>query len=246
MPRKRHRKSRGGALRLILVAAAIVVILVLFAGSRHWLSIDSLRQHRDALQQYVDAHYWRSLFLLAAATVTLIGASVPISPALMLVSGMVFGRWVGSVVMVIAASLGAALAMLVVRHMAQDFVRARVRRHPKARRMVASFRKHQGSYLLFLRFAPGFPFWLANVLYGLTDIPAWRFLLLTLVGIVPDVIVYSNVGANLAHVKSAHDLLSPGIIAALAFLAILSLVPVLVRELQRRKLSHSRRPSHRN
>jgi len=246
MPRKSHRKSRRVDLRLILAVVAVLVVLLLFVGGKHWLSVDSLRQHRDALRQYVDAHYWGSLFLVAGATVALIAASVPISAALMLVSGLVFGRWIGSAIMVVSASLGAALAMLAVRYLAQDFVQARVRRHPKARRMVASFRTHQDSYLLFLRFMPGFPFWLTNVLYGLTEILALRFLLLTFVGITPDVVVYSNVGANLAHVKSAHDLLSPGIIAALAFLAVLSLSPVIVHSLRRRKLLHGSSLSRRS
>jgi uncharacterized membrane protein YdjX (TVP38/TMEM64 family) len=232
MPRKNH--ARGGSLRLALVVIAVLLVIVLFAADKHWLSLDSLRQHRDALMQFVTAHYWGSLSMAAAATFALVAVSAPASGALMLLSGLVFGRWVGSSIMLVSVSLGATLAMLIVRYLAQDFVRTRVRRHPRARQMVTAFGRNQGSYLLFLRVAPGFPLWLTNILFGLTDVHALRFLLLTLVGIVPDLLIYCNLGANLARVKSAHDLLSPGTIATLALLSILCLTPVVIQLLRRR------------
>jgi uncharacterized membrane protein YdjX (TVP38/TMEM64 family) len=155
---------------------------------------------------------------------------------------MTLGLWMGTVSMVIATALGSVLAMLVVRYLAQDFARARVRRHPKARRLLAKFGRNQGSYLLFLRFSPGVPLWLANILCGLTDIPVLRYSLLTLVGVIPDTFVFCNIGARLARLKSAHELLSPGIIVALALLAALALVPVAVQRLWRRH-ARSHRPA---
>lgn len=233
MPRPSRKRSRGDRLKLILIVAAALVVLVLFAGSHQWLSVDSLKDHRDALERFVDAHYWGSLLGFGLLTVGLVAISVPASAPLILLSGMIFGRWVGSLLMLVTCALGATLAMLVVRYLAHDFVAARVHRYPRARKMVSTFRQHQDSYLLFLRFIPGFPFWLTNILYGLTEISALRFLLLTLAGIAPDVVIYCNVGANLAHVKSAHELLSPGTVAALSVLALLSLSPVVIQRLQR-------------
>src|SRR5579885_20140 len=239
MPRKPRKKVRHISLRLILVVLAVIVVLLCFAAAKHWLSVPSLREHRDALMRFVQGRYWESLFLVSAATVAFIVASVPISPPLMLLSGMVFGRWVGSLLMAACAAAGATLALLVVRYLAKDFVSARVRRFAKARRMLAAFKRHQDSYLLFLRFAPGFPFWLTNVLYVLTDIPGLKFALLTLVGVIPDSIIYCNIGANLARVKSAHELLTPGTIAAMALLALLALTPVAIQRLQRRGILHA-------
>jgi uncharacterized membrane protein YdjX (TVP38/TMEM64 family) len=234
MTRKSHRLISAKGLRLIAIIAAITLAVVAFAAGRHWLSIESLRTHRDALLQFVAGRYWESLFLVAGVSVALVAVNAPAAAALMLLSGMVFGRWVGGALMAVSTSLGATVALLIVRYLAQDFVRARVRRHPRARQMVTAFGRNQGSYLLFLRMAPGFPFWLTNVLFGLTDVHALRFLFLTLIGIVPDALIYCNLGANLARVKSAHDLLLPGSIAALALLAVLCLSPVVIQQLQRR------------
>jgi uncharacterized membrane protein YdjX (TVP38/TMEM64 family) len=236
--------TRSNRLRLI-IAAAVVLVLVVYIAGRHWLSVESLRSHRDALMQFVSAYYWESLLLVGSLCIALVALSVPISAALMLVSGMVFGRWVGSVLMIIATSLGATLALLVVRYLAEDFVRARLKGHRRAQQLLKGFDRHEDSYLLFLRLVPGFPFWLTNILFGLTDIPALRFLLLTFIGISPDALIYCNVGANLATLKSAHDLMSPASIAALALLALLCLTPVLIHLLQRRGLLHAGWPFRR-
>lgn len=208
------------------VAAVLVVLVLLFAAGKHWLSPDTLRAHRDALLQFVAAHYWPSLVLLSLFTIAQTAISLPFSPFLVILAGMVFGLWVGTVLKVLATTIGSVLAMVVIRHLVQDFARRRVERHTKARQMLETFDKHPNSFLLFLRFEPGMPLWLANIVAALTDIGLLRFSLLTLVGVIPDTFVFANIGANLAKLKSAHDLLSPGIIVALSLLAIMALVPL--------------------
>jgi len=227
--------TRSARLRIAIFIAAIVVIAVIYvACARHWLSVASLREHRDALLRFTSSHYWEALCLAAVGCTVLVALSVPASGVFMLLCGMLFGRWVGPAVVDVSATLGATLALLMVRYLIQDYVRARVREHPRAKELAAGFEHHRGSYLLFLRMAPAFPFWLTNVLFGLTRIPAWKFLLLTLVGLIPDCLIYGNIGTNLATMQSRRDLLSPGSIAALALLALLCLLPVAIQQLRRR------------
>jgi uncharacterized membrane protein YdjX (TVP38/TMEM64 family) len=229
--------TRDARLRMaIFITVTVLVAVAYVAVARHWFSIDFLRMHRDAAVQFTRAHYWQALALVAAACVVCVAASAPVSGVFMLLCGMLFGRWMGTVIVILSAALGATLAMLMVRYLVQDLVRARVRRYVRARRLLVDFERQGAGYLLFLRVAPGFPFWLTNVLIGLTTMPAWRFLLLTLVGLIPDSIIYCNIGTNLATLQSTRDLISPGSILALTLLAILCLVPVLIHELKRRKV----------
>lgn len=228
--KSRHPRMPGSRIAWIAGLALLALIFV----SKHWLSLDSLREHRDALQRMVSDHYWPALALVSLVTIAQTALSLPFSPFLVILSGMVFGLWVGTVSMVITTSLGSVLALLVVRHLAHDFAQRRLGRHPKAQRMLKSFKRHPNSYLLFLRFEPGMPLWLANIVCGLTDIGLWRFSLLTLVGVIPDTFIFANVGANLAKLKSGHGLLSPGILVALSLVAILALVPVAIEKLRRR------------
>lgn len=229
--------TRDGRLRMAIFAAAVVAVAVLyFVFARHWLSVEALRAHRDALLHFTARHYWEAMGICAAGCVVLVALSVPVSGIFMLLCGMLFGRWTGSLLMTVTASVGATLAMLIVRYLAQEFVRARLRGRRRLLAMLRGLDRHEGSYLLFLRVVPWFPFWLTNVLFGLAAMPAWRFLALTLVGIVPDAFIYDNIGDHLATVQSGGDLLSPTGILALGLLAVLCLSPVVIQQLQRRKL----------
>ena len=224
--------------RVVGIAVLLLLILGLYIGGRHWLSIDSLRAHRDELLKFVTAHYWVSFWFLGLVTVAQTAVSLPFSPLLVILAGIVFGLWVGTVLKVIATTIGSVFAIIVVRHLIHDFASRRVRRHPKAEQVLETFDRHPNSYLLFLRFEPGMPLWLANIVAGLIDISLLRFSLLTLVGVIPDTFVFANIGANLAKLRSAHDLLSPGIIVALSLLALVALVPMVLawrRRKRRRK-----------
>jgi len=229
---------REDSLRLILIAAMVMLVVAFYAlaHAEHWLSPDSLRAHRDSWMRFVSSHYWEALLICALSCLLLVGVSVPISGFFMILCGMLFGRWLGAALVAVSATLGAALAMLMVRHLLQDFVRARVRKWRRAREALDGLGRHEGSYLLFLRLMPGFPFWLTNLLFGLTGITLWRYLVLTVVGIAPDSFIYANVGAKLATVKTARDIMSPGSMLALGLLAISCLTPIVIRELTRRKI----------
>lgn len=215
------------------IAGIAVVLALVFAAGRHWLSLDNLQAHRDALQRFVAAHWWPSLLLLGLVTIGQTAISLPFSPLLVIFAGMVFGLWVGALFMVLITTLGSILALLVVRYWVRDFARARIRRHPKARQMLDAFERHPNSYLLFLRVEPGVVLWLANIVCALSKVSVLRFSLLTLVGVIPDTFVFANIGANLARLKTTHELLSPGIIVALSLLAILALLPVAIERLRR-------------
>ena len=217
------------------VVGVLVVLVLLVAAGKQWLSLDTLRSHRDGLLKFVSAHYWMSFWILGLATVAQTAISLPFSPFLVILAGMVFGLWVGTALKVLATTVGSVLAIIVVRHLFQDFARRRVQRHPKAQQILKAFDRHPNSYLLFLRFEPGMPLWLANIVAGLTGIGLLRFTLLTLVGVIPDTFVFANIGANLARLKSAHDLLSPGIIVALSLLAMMALIPMAIGWWRRRK-----------
>lgn len=236
MPSRSHSSPKPHHFRVTWprVAGIVVVVLLIFAAGRHWLSLENLRSHRDALIQFVDAHYWGSLLILGLVTILQTAVSLPFSPFLVILGGMVFGLWIGTVYKVITTTIGSVLALLIVRYLFKDFARRQVKRHPKAEQVLESFKHHPNSYLLFLRFEPGMPLWIANIVCALADIGLLRFFLLTLVGVIPDTFIFANVGANLAKLKSGHDLLSPGMIAALALVALLALTPVAITKLRGR------------
>src|SRR5690242_15398934 len=115
MPSRSHTRSRHRRVpwpRIALIGGLAVLVLALYLVGKHWLTIESLRTHREALQQFVAAHYWTSLSVLGLATVVLVAVNMPISPFLEMLSGAVFGLWVGTGFMVVTTSIGSVPAML--------------------------------------------------------------------------------------------------------------------------------------
>lgn len=223
-------------LRLALIVAIAGAILTVYAsGAEKLLSFSNLKMHRDALIQYTDQHYVLILVATAALYVLLVTLSIPVADMLTLVCGMLFGRWVGTVEVVVAAATGATLAMLLIRYLARDAVRSSLMHRPRVHAVMTAFEHHCDSYLLVMRLVPAFPFWFVNVVMALTTMSVRRFFLFTLLGIVPGSFIYTNVGANIATIDSAHDLISLQTVLALSLLVLLSVSPSIVCSILRRR-----------
>jgi uncharacterized membrane protein YdjX (TVP38/TMEM64 family) len=214
------------------MAGAVAAFLV-FGGE---LRFDALRENREALRAFTERHYAAVLAGAALAYVAAAALSLPVGVLLTLACGFLFGRWVGTAVVVVSASAGATLAFLAARYLLAEWARARM--GGRAAALLRGFGEDAFHYLLFLRLVPVFPFWLVNLAPALTPVRTRTFFVATLVGIVPGTFVYANLGTSLARIESPRDLVSGTTLAALALLGALSLVPILVRRLRTRDPAH--------
>lgn len=199
-------------------------------GGQRWLSLETLREHRDELLAYTREHYLRTLLLAFAVYTAAAALSVPGATVLSLGMGFLFGRWVGTAVIVAAATLGSTLVFLAARHLFADSARRRL--GERGRRIAEKFDRDAVSYLLFLRLVPVFPFWLVNLVPAFTPVRTRTYVAATAVGIVPGSFVFANLGESLGRIRSPDQLLSPEVLAALGLLGVLALVPIAVRKLR--------------
>jgi pyruvate/2-oxoglutarate dehydrogenase complex dihydrolipoamide dehydrogenase (E3) component/uncharacterized membrane protein YdjX (TVP38/TMEM64 family) len=161
--------------------------------------------------------------------------SIPGAVVLTLAAGAIFGLGVGLLVVSFASSLGALLAFLVARYLLAGTVQQRV---GKALAPINDGIRRDGTfYLLTLRLVPVFPFWLVNLLMGLTPISAARFYLVSQIGMLAGTVVFVNAGTQLAAIKSPGDVLSPGLLGSFVLLGIFPLIAkAIVGWLQGRKV----------
>lgn len=215
--------------RLLVVAAFAGAVVAFFAlGANDALTLDAVKANRDALQDHAHEHFAAALavaFVVYAGTVAL---SLPGALVLSLAVGFVFGRWVGTALVVVAATVGATLVFLAARYLFADAARRRM--GPRGAKIADGFAKNAFSYLLFLRLVPLFPFFLVNLAPAFTPTRVRTFVLATLIGIVPGTFVFVNLGQTLGGIDSLDELLSAETIVALALLGVLALVPVFVRK----------------
>ncbi|HEY1992656.1 MAG TPA: VTT domain-containing protein [Gammaproteobacteria bacterium] len=214
-------------------ALAAVIAVVWVAIAKQWLSFDAFARDLDSVLNLVKGHYVLALLATSSACFLLTAVSAPVTVIITFICGILLGRWVGSAIAIVSLSLGATAAILIIRYLAKDFARKHVDAHESSRKLMKGMNHSQNSFLLFLRLVPGFPFWLSNLLLALTDVAIWRFFVFTLIGITPETFIYCNVGASVASVKSLSGLTSPGILIAFGLLALVSLVPFVIKQLER-------------
>ena len=221
----------------------LVVLLALFGlwlaywywDLGQWLTLEQLKASRDALiSLYADqpvktALTFFGVYVLAAAL------SFPGASILTLAAGAMFGWAMGLLLVSFASSLGALLAFWASRYLLRDVIE---KRFGKLLQPINEGLAKDGTfYLLTLRLVPLFPFWLINLLMGLTKLGARRFYIVSQIGMLVGTAVYVNAGTQLAAIDTAADVLSPGLIASLVLLGVFPLMAkVMVGALQRRKL----------
>ena len=229
-PERGSASSRNAAKLFIaaLLVAAIAAFFVL--GGQRFLSLDAVKSHRDALVAFADAHFVLALavgFLVYAGAVAL---SLPGGLVLSLAMGFIFGRWTGTVLVVLAATVGGTLAFLAARYLFADAARRKM--GALGEKISAGFTRNGLSYLLFLRFTPLFPFFLVNLAAAFTKISVRTYVVGTLLGIIPGTFVYVNLGQTLGRIDTLSGLVSIETIGALVLLGLFALVPVLVKKLR--------------
>lgn len=147
--------------------------------------------------------------------------SIPVATLLALLAGAVFGFWEGIGLVALASSTGATLAMLGARHFFRAPVEARWPIQVAA--INSGFARDGDAYLFALRLAPTPPYFVVNLLMGLTRMPAWRFFIVSLFGMLPLDAVFVNAGRTLARLDSPADLLDGQTIMAFALAGLLPL-----------------------
>ena len=219
---------------LAIVAAAAVWAYQHF-GLGQLLTLDTLKSSRDSL---VALYQSRPLFTAASFFAIYVAAaalSFPGATILTLAAGAMFGLWTGLLIVSFASSIGALLAFLVARHLLHDSVQARF---GKQLAPVNEGMKRDGAfYLLTLRLVPLFPFFVVNLLAGLTPIAAARFYWVSQLGMLAGTAVYVNAGTQLANIQKPADVLSPGLLLSFVLLGVFPLIAkAIVGALQRRKV----------
>lgn len=216
-------------IRWIVLAVVIVAAFVLWrSGLLAELSLEGLKARQESLAAWVSANHWVALGSFFVAYVAVTSLSLPGAAILTLAAGALFGLLEGTVLVSFASSIGATLAFLVSRFVLRDSLRKKYGKRLKS--FDEGIERDGGFYLFTMRLVPAFPFFLVNLLAGLTAIKTRVFYLVSQVGMLPGTIAFVYAGTQLAQVDSLSGILSPGLIGAFV---LLGLMPLLMRWLTR-------------
>ncbi|MBH0021202.1 FAD-dependent oxidoreductase [Pseudoalteromonas sp. SWXJ133] len=202
---------------LLLIAAAAVGLFFHF-DLHHLLTLDGLKGSMDQFSQYKEQSPLLVIggFFLLYVVVTAL--SLPGAAILTLAAGALFGLVEGLLVASFASTIGATLAFLVSRYLLRDTIKQRFPERLAA--IDAGVEKEGGFYLFTLRLVPVFPFFLINLLMGVTSIKSWTYYWVSQAGMLAGTFVFVNAGTQLAQIESLSGILSFNLILSFALLGI--------------------------
>ena len=209
--------------KLILVAIIVALVAAYFGfGLGRYLTLDYLKSQQAAIDAYVTQRPLAAALAFFVLYVVVTGLSLPGAAIMTLAAGAIFGLAWGTVVVSFASSIGATLAFLASRYLFRDAIQRRYGERLHA--FDAGMARDGAFYLFTLRLVPAFPFFLVNLLMGLTPIRTWTYYWVSQVGMLAGTLVYVNAGTQLARIDTLRGILSPALIGSFVLLGVFPLV----------------------
>lgn len=219
----------------IVIAILLLILFCIFYYFKHLLTLENAKYQQQLLTEYIEQNFiftsvtYFIIYVLASAL------SVPGALILTLLGAALFGFWWGVLLVSFASTIGATLAFLFSRYLFQDWVRNKFSEKLKA--INKGISEDGNLYLLTLRLIPIFPFFIINLLMGITSMSARNFYLYSQIGMFPATVVYLNAGTQLANIETLSGLLSPAVITSLVILGLFPLsTKFILNKVKLRKL----------
>jgi len=209
--------------RVFVVVAAAATIFAFFKFNLgQYLTLDYLKSQQGAFQQYYERNRVGTIAAYMGIYILTTALSLPGATILTLAGGALFGLSAGLVIVSFASTIGATAAFLASRFVLRDSVQSQFR--DKLTAINEGIARDGAFYLFTMRLIPAFPFFVVNLVMGLTPLSVLKFFFVSQVGMLPGTAVYVNAGTQLSQISSLKGILSPSLLLSFALLGIFPLV----------------------
>lgn len=213
----------------ILAVMAVLIGLFFYFDVAQYLNLDYLKESQERFQQLYQQNRVAVISLYMLMYIVVTALSLPGAAIMTLAGGGLFGLITGTIAVSFASTIGATLACLASRFVLRDWVQNKF--GEKLQTINEGIDKEGAFYLFSLRLIPIFPFFIINLLMGLTTMPIRTYFWVSQLGMLPATIVYINAGNELAKIDSLGGIVSPSLLISFA---ILGLFPITVKKLMGR------------
>ncbi len=212
------KKSR---ITLLLIIAVLMALFFAF-DLQQYLTLETLKSKQNAFLAYYQANQMITIVIYILVYITATALSLPGATILTLAGGGVFGLWVGTLIVSFASTIGASFAFLAARFLFRDGVKDKFGERLKT--INNGIAKEGAFYLFTLRLVPIVPFFMINLLMGLTTLKTRTFYWVSQLGMLAGTVVYVNAGTQLAKLDSLAGILSPELLGAFVLLGVFPLM----------------------
>ncbi len=225
---------------LVLAGLAAVVTAFFWLDLDQFFTLASIKAQQDGFARLYADHPAATIALFAIVYIGVTAASLPGAALLTLAAGALFGLVIGTAVVSLASTIGATLAFLSARFVLRDWVVARF--GDRLAGIDAGMARDGAFYLFSLRLVPIFPFFLVNLVMGLTAIRTLTYAWVSMAGMFLGTLVYVNAGTQLARIDSLAGIASPALLASFAALGLMPWVGRWIMAAMKRRRVYARWP----
>lgn len=214
----------NNAKKKLLILAGVLALIVTFKvlNLGQYLNLAYLKESQATFSNYYHEHQVLTIVSYMLIYITATALSLPGAAILTLAGGALFGLVTGTIIISFASTIGATLACIVSRYLLQGWVQDKFG-DDKLTKINQGMEEEGAFYLFTLRLVPIFPFFIINLVMGLTKIPIKTFYWVSQIGMLPATLVYVNAGRELAKIDSLSGILSPGLLFSFVLLGIFPL-----------------------
>ena len=210
---------------IILIFAGTISFGLLFDYSQYF-SFETVKSQHDKLNEFIKLNYSLSVVVFFIIYVIVTAFALPFGALKTILAGALFGLIPGVILTSFASSIGSTLCLLMSRFVLRDYVEKKYSKYLE--KINEGIKKDGIYYLFFLRLSPIFPFFIINLVFGLTKMKALTFYLVSQIGMFLGTIIFVNAGVQLSKINKIEDILSIEII--ISFILI-GLVPLIIKKL---------------
>ncbi len=212
----------------LLIVLLLLMALFFILDIHQYLTLTHLKNHLSDFQHWRQTSPWLTSLVFFAFYIAVTALSLPGAAILTLASGALFGLLHGLILVSFASSLGTTLAFLTARYLLRDRIE---QRFPLQLKTINQGIAKDGAFYLFsLRLVPIFPFFIINLLFGLSHINSWRFYWVSQIGMLTGTLVYVNAGTQLAQIDRLGSVLSVPLLLSFTLLGLFPLVAKAVNK----------------
>ncbi|MGR5446225.1 TVP38/TMEM64 family protein [Vibrio jasicida] len=208
--------------KLILGLILLATILFLGVNFGQYLTLENAKAQQAALNTFIDQNFVFATATYFLAYIAITAFSIPGAAVVTLLGAALFGFWTSLLLVSFASTIGATIAFLSSRYLLREWVQSKFGN--KLNAINQGVEKDGAFYLFSLRLIPVFPFFLINLLMGLTPMSISRFYLTSQIGMLPGTAVYLNAGTQLATIDSLSGIVSPTVLASFALLGLFPII----------------------
>lgn len=206
----------------LLISILLLVGIYFYFDLGRYLTLENLKLQQNNIARFYDQNTVLTIFVYFVIYVVTTALSFPGATVLTLAGAAVFGLTTGTIIVSFASTIGASLAFLGARFLFRDAVQSRFQQHLET--INEGVRKEGEFYLFTLRLIPLFPFFMINLVMGLTPISLFKYFIVSQIGMLPGTLVYVFAGVKLSEISSLGDIFSPDILVAFSLIGLFPLI----------------------